>query len=65
MDDLTKRNLHSLSEGLKLLRKESTQNAEKIIALEGTIVQLQNQIQLLQSQNAVVMARAFGSGPTS
>jgi len=64
MDELTKRNLHSLSTGLKLLRAENTKNAEKIGNLEGTIVQLQKQIQLLQQQNATVMGKAFGSGPT-
>ncbi len=57
-------NFKSLSQGLKLIRKENTINAENIIKLENTIVQLQNQIQLLQQQNAVVMGKAFGNGPT-
>ena len=63
--EMNNNNFRSLSEGLKLVRKENTANAENIIKLESTISQLQSQIQILQSQNAVVMAKAFGSGATS
>lgn len=63
--DMNNKNFRSLSVGLKSLRAEQSVNAEKIIKLEDTIVQLQNQLQIVQSQNAVVMAKAFGSGATS
>lgn len=62
--EMNNKNFRSLSEGLKNVRAENTSNLERILQLEGTIVQLQNQIQTLQAQNAVVMGKAFGSGPT-
>ncbi len=65
MDILTEKNLRSLSDGLKLLRIENTKNSEQIIKINDNIVQLQQQLQLLQQQNAAVMSLAFGTGPTS
>ena len=62
--DMNDKNFKSLSQGLKQIRAETTKNLERIILLEGTIVQLQNQVQILQAQNAVVMSRAFGTGTT-
>lgn len=62
--EMNNRNFKSLSIGLKQVRKENTETLERVNSLEETIVQLQQQIQILQSQNAVVMSKAFGSGAT-
>ena len=62
--EMNDKNFRSLSDGLKLLRKETTNNLERLVRLEDTVAQLQSQVQTLQSQNAVVMGKAFGSGPT-
>ena len=62
--DMNNKNFQSLSTGLKQVRKENTVTLERVNSLEETIVQLQQQLQIVQSQNAVVMSQAFGSGPT-
>ncbi len=59
-NEVSKRNFSSLSTGLKQVRKENTETLERVLSLEQTIVQLQQQIQILQTQNSIAMAGGFG-----
>ena len=64
MDNLTKRNFHALSEGLKAQRSSFEELSIKVNALENAIAIMQQQIAQMQQQLAVTSAMLHGSGAT-
>ncbi len=65
MDDLTKRNFHALSEGLKSERSKNYDLAIKVSSLEQTVAQMQQELMSLRQQVIGMVASTVGTGPTS
>ena len=65
MDELSKRNFATLSEGLKAQRTTNSAQDAKIVKLESLVVELSNNVSILRQQVNMLLARAMGSGPTS
>lgn len=65
MDELTKRNFHTLSDGLKDLRAQVDDLKAAGIKKDATIQQLMSQQQTMQQQLSVMMAKFMGSGATT
>lgn len=65
MDELTKRNFHAMSDGLKDLRSELDLIKEEGKKKDAIISQLSTQQQTMQQQLSVLFAKTMGSGSTS
>ncbi len=65
MDELTTRNFHAMSEGLKSVRAETDKLKEDLKRKDAIISQLSVQQQTMQQQVSVLFAKAMGSGSTS
>lgn len=65
MDEISKRNFQTLSEGLKQQRSVNSDQDAKIRALEALVVQQQESINLLRTQIQTMLVRSTGTGPTS
>ena len=65
MDDLTKRNFHALSEGLKSERTKNYNLAIKVSSLEQTVAQLQQEITQMRQQLISMVSVSVGTGATS
>ncbi len=64
MDELSKRNFHTLSEGLKSVRDEIMEVKEDNKRKDSIIAQLNIRIDTLQQQVSVLFAKSMGSGTT-
>ena len=65
MDELTKRNFHAMSEGLKAVRTQVDELKEDLKRKDGIISQLSIQQQTMQQQLAVLFAKSMGPGSTT
>ena len=65
MDELTKRNFNSLSEGLKAMRADNELLREDLKNAQTTVAQNIKDIGLLRQQMYVMMAKVNGHGATS
>jgi predicted nucleic acid-binding Zn-ribbon protein len=62
---LAKRNINALNEGLKHVERMRTEDSKRVEALMGTITQLQQQVQKLVLDVAVLRVKTLGTGPTT
>lgn len=62
---LAQRNINALNEGLKLVERRRSEDAQRVEALMGTVTQLQAQVQKLTIDVAVLRAGSVGRGPTT
>ena len=62
---LAQRNISALNEGLKLVERRRSEDAQRVEALMGTVTQLQAQVQKLTLDVAVLRANSVGRGPTT
>ncbi|MCD6435438.1 MAG: hypothetical protein J7L15_03540 [Clostridiales bacterium] len=65
MDELTTRNFHTMSEGLKSVRNETDKLKEDLKRKDAIISQLSTQQQTMQQQLSVLFAKTMGSGSTT
>ena len=65
MDELVKRNFHTLSEGLKSQRVEIEKLQEDGKKKDAIISQLSTQQQTMQQQISTLFAKLMGSGATT
>lgn len=65
MDDLTNRNFHAMSDGLKDVRNKVDLMKEDLKRKDAIISQLSIQQQTMQQQLAVLFAKTMGSGSTT
>ena len=65
MDELTTRNFHAMSEGLKAVRTETDKLKEDLKRKDAIISQLSVQQQTIQQQLSVLFAKSMGSGSTA
>ena len=65
MDELSKRNFHALSEGLKEQRSKTSELTKQINNYTQVVGQLQVQVQSLQSQVGILLAKQMGNGRTT
>ena len=65
MDELTTRNFHTMSEGLKAVRAETDKLKEDLKRKDAIISQLSTQQQTMQQQLSVLFAKSMGSGSTA
>jgi predicted nucleic acid-binding Zn-ribbon protein len=62
---LAKRNINALNEGLKHVERMRVEDSKRVESLMGTITQLQQQVQKLTVDVAVMRAKITGTGPTT
>jgi hypothetical protein len=62
---LAKRNILALNEGLKHVERMRAEDAKRVETLMGTITQLQQQVQKLVLDVAVLRVKITGTGPTT
>ena len=62
---LAKRNINALNEGLKHVERMRAEDSKRVESLLGTITQLQQQVQKLTVDVAVMRAKITGTGPTT
>ena len=65
MDELTKRNINALAQGLKEQRAKTSEMNETIKSLQGTVAQLQAQLAEIQNQTFAILAATHGGGATA
>ena len=65
MDELTKRNFHTMSEGLKDCRTRLDEVVAEGKKKDAIISQLSTQQQTMQQQLSVLFAKSMGSGATA
>jgi len=65
MDQLTQRNFHTLSDGLKSVRDEIMTMKEDNKRKDGIIAQQNIRIDTMQQQVSILFAKSMGSGSTS
>jgi hypothetical protein len=65
MDEVSTRNFHKLSEGLKQQRSTNSDQDEKIVKLEEMVAGLTQQVSVLTNQCASLIATRMGTGPTA
>ena len=65
MDELTKRNFHAMSEGLKAQRDETDILKEELKKRDAIIGQLMERLNGMEQRLAVVFAKSMGAGSTS
>ena len=65
MDQLTTRNFHTMSDGLKDVRTKIDEFKEDLKRKDAIISQLSTQQQTMQQQLAVLFAKSMGSGSTT
>ena len=65
MEELVKRNFHTMSDGLKSVRDEVMDLKEDLKRKDAIISQLSVQQQVMQQQLSVLFAKTMGSGSTS
>ena len=62
---LAQRNINALNEGLKHVERRRSEDAKRVEDLMGTVTQLQQQVQKLTIDVAMLRAGSVGRGPTT